>query len=75
MATTLPLGTFRLMPFNMARLPYEKSTLSISTKDCEGEEDKILIRYGGQECSREATIMFILSPTMLILVIAASVAG
>ena len=51
MATTLPLGTFRLMPFNMARLPYEKSTLSISTKDCEGEEDKILIRYGGQECS------------------------
>lgn len=46
MATTLPWGTFRLMPLSMARLPYEKSTLSISTNDCGGDEDKILLnRY------------------------------
>ena len=28
------------MPLSMARLPYEKSTLSISTNDCDGDEDK-----------------------------------
>ncbi len=34
------------MPLSMARLPYEKSTLSISTNDCGGDEDKILLnRY------------------------------
>ena len=34
------------MPLSMARLPYEKSTLSISTNDCGGGEDKMLLdRY------------------------------